>query len=49
MICDVQYLASHIFSSALSHDEHINRSGGATFKADDDRIYSEGGWLSGSE
>jgi len=36
---EVQYPTSHIYNGALSRDEYINRSGGTTFKADDDRIY----------
>jgi len=36
---EVQHPTSHIYDSSLSRDEYINRSGGSTFKADDDRIY----------
>jgi len=36
---EVQYPTSHLFNTSLSRDEYIERSGGVTFKADDDRIY----------
>jgi len=39
VIGEVQYPTSHVYSASLSRDEYINRSGGTTFKADDDRIY----------
>lgn len=37
---EVQYPTSYLFNTSLTRDEYINRSGGVTFKADDDRIYS---------
>ena len=36
---EVQFPTSHIYNASLSRDEYINRSGGSTFKADDERIY----------
>jgi len=36
---EVQYPTSHIYNPSLSREEYISRSGGVTFKADDDRIY----------
>lgn len=39
VIGEVQYATSHVFSEDYKRDDYINRSGGMTYKADDDRIY----------
>ncbi len=39
VIGEVYHPTSHLFTSALSRDEYIKRSGGFTVKADKDRIY----------
>jgi len=36
---EVQYPTSHIYDEALARDDYIGRSGGATYKADEKRIY----------
>jgi polysaccharide biosynthesis/export protein len=36
---EVQYSTSHIFEAGLARDEYIQRSGGLTRRADDNRIY----------
>lgn len=39
IIGEVNYPTSHIYQSSLSQSGYIRRSGGLTYKADDDRIY----------
>ncbi|NVJ60857.1 MAG: SLBB domain-containing protein [Gammaproteobacteria bacterium] len=39
VVGEVQYPTSHLFDPYLSFEEYIERSGGETDKADDDRIY----------
>jgi protein involved in polysaccharide export with SLBB domain len=39
VIGEVQYPTSHLVESGLESGDYIERSGGLTFKADDDRIY----------
>jgi len=36
---EVHYPTSHIYDVALARDDYVNKSGGVTYKADDDRIY----------
>ncbi|WP_425467782.1 SLBB domain-containing protein [Pleionea sediminis] len=39
VVGEVQYPTSHLYNSDLSFEEYIERSGGETDKADDERIY----------
>lgn len=39
IIGEVNYPSSHVYNPAYSRDDYIQRSGGLTYKADDDRIY----------
>ncbi len=36
---EVHYPTSHIYKASFSRDDYMSRSGGATYKADKDRIY----------
>ena len=39
VIGEVHYPTSHLYETVLRRNDYINRSGGMTYKADDDRIY----------
>jgi Periplasmic protein involved in polysaccharide export len=39
IIGEVNYPTSHLYDSGMNRDTYINRSGGLTYKADEDRIY----------
>ena len=39
VIGEVQYPTSHVAQSGFDADDYINRSGGLTYKADEDRVY----------
>ena len=39
VVGEVQYPTSHLFDQYLTFEEYIERSGGETDKADDERIY----------